>query len=86
MRADVAAAYLGIAVSTFHARVKEGWYPGPMEGVDDGRRIVLWDRHEIDRWLDSRSGEGRRFDIDEALEGYYGEAKDRSSAAGGRNR
>lgn len=56
LRAEWAAAYCGVAVSTFYARVKAGTYPKPMERLDE-REIVVWDRHELDRALD-RKGNG----------------------------
>ena len=48
MKAPLAAAYLGVSPSKFDDGVKRKFYPA---GKKDGRN-VLWDRAELDRWVD----------------------------------
>lgn len=60
LRAELAAAYLGMGRTTFDAGVKSGDIPKPVRTV---ATIAVWDRHELDRWLDDKrgvaQGEGR---------------------------
>lgn len=49
LSAHQAAAYLGLGVTSFRARVKAGKLPGP---VGDLKR---WDRHELDRCIGGSS-------------------------------
>lgn len=48
----MAAAYLGLAESTFHREVKAGRLPTPL-ALTEGRRG--WDRTALDAWVDRRS-------------------------------
>jgi predicted DNA-binding transcriptional regulator AlpA len=85
MRAEIAAAYCGVAVSTFYARVKAGLYPKAMRELDK-RRIVVWDRHEIDRVLDMKAGgHGGFADPDEAAERAYEKRKARARRRNGQD-
>lgn len=52
MRASLAAAYLDVSPSKFHRGVDEGIYP---TGKRDGGNM-LWDRAELDRWVDKWAG------------------------------
>ncbi len=52
MTAPLAAQYLGVSTSKFHRGVMEGIYP---RGKADGRNM-LWDRAELDRWVDQWAG------------------------------
>ncbi len=54
LSAELAAAYLGISVSSFRQGVATGRYPQP---IRDGRR-VLWDRKRLDEIVDLQSGLG----------------------------
>ena len=53
LEAELAAEYLGLALSTFHREVKAKRLPAPVQ-VTTGRHG--WDRLVLDAWVDRRSG------------------------------
>lgn len=61
LRQEDAAAYVGVSANTFLAQVDRGMWPEPL--IRDGKRIVLWDRVQLDNAIDAlhspspRSGE-----------------------------
>jgi len=65
MRADRAAAYLDMSLSSFHRLVEDGTIPAgvPIKGM------VVWDRRDLDDAFDDlKSGKGQpRNSMDEAL-------------------
>ncbi|WP_201153873.1 hypothetical protein [Rhodothalassium salexigens] len=52
MKAHLAAAYMGVAPSTFHSRVRQGRYPS---GYRNGGN-VLWYKEDLDVALDALKG------------------------------
>jgi predicted DNA-binding transcriptional regulator AlpA len=48
MRADNAAAYVGMSQASFFRLVEDGLLPKPIRV----RGMVLWDRHDLDGWFD----------------------------------
>ena len=56
MKAQVAAAYLGISVSLLQAKVKAGLYPTPIR-PSAGR--VVWLKEDLDSLIDSLAGRAK---------------------------
>ena len=50
LRRAAAAAYYGVSGGTFDKLVQEGIAPAP--SLKYGTRVVLWDRAEIDKFID----------------------------------
>lgn len=51
LRAELAAAYLGMSRSVFDAAVRDGKIPKPIPTVGV---LQVWDRADLDAWLDER--------------------------------
>ena len=62
---EQAAAYMGVSVSTFIARVRQGQFPAP---IQDGRRLIF-DRHRLDEWFDRLHANDQDVDLDDAVGG-----------------
>ncbi len=62
LRAQLAAAYLGMSRSMFDAEVKAGNLPKPIRTVGS---IDVWDRRDLDAWLDARHPAGQTSSINE---------------------
>jgi hypothetical protein len=57
-----AAAYVGVAASTWRAYVARGQAPGP-DGKDEGFGRDYWLESTLKTWKDSRPGPGARTDL-----------------------
>ena len=53
LREELAAAYVGLGVSTWRAQVDAGGAPKPVR-LTTNRQV--WLRDDLDRWLDSKAG------------------------------
>ena len=73
LRAERAAAYLGLDVSTFHELVKEGLMPKPVRV----RSMTMWDRYDLDAAFDDlkRSKDKRRNPFEAKYGAYDDEDK-----------
>lgn len=59
-----AAAYLGLKRNTLSSYVSKGTGPTVREPRADGQYMLpVFDRAELDRWRDSRPGQGARTDL-----------------------
>lgn len=69
LRAELAAAYVGVSRATLHELVRRAEAPRPTY-LTPG--IPVWLRDQLDAWLDARAGLGPaspRNTVDEALDG-----------------
>lgn len=64
MRAELAAAYVGISESTLHKEVKAKRFPAPLKLP---MRIDIWDRQDLDAWVDQKNGRLDARAIDAAI-------------------
>ena len=73
LRAERAAAYLGLDVSTFHELVKEGLMPKPVRV----RSMTMWDRYDLDAAFDDlkRPKDKRRNPFEQKFGAYDDEAE-----------
>ena len=56
MREDLAAAYVGLSVTTLHAERRAGRFPQPILLTE---RRVIYLREDLDAYLDKRAGRAR---------------------------
>jgi hypothetical protein len=61
MRADLAAAYVGVGRETFENEVEAGVWPKALErdGSGEKRKMRMWDRRELDAAVDRLSMAGK---------------------------
>jgi hypothetical protein len=61
MRADLAAAYVGVARETFELEVDRGVWPKPIERAGNGekRTMKMWDRRDLDAAVDRLASAGK---------------------------
>ena len=58
---EAAAAYAGVAASTWRAYVTRDQAPEPdRREVDGGHAIPVWSKATLDEWMRTRPGRGRR--------------------------
>jgi hypothetical protein len=61
MRADLAAAYVGVGRETFEDEVGRGLWPKPIEraGTGEKRSMKMWDRRDLDAAVDRLAAAGK---------------------------
>lgn len=69
LNADEAAAYTGRSLNTFLRGVATGEWPAP---IPECRDLRLWDRHELDEYIDRRRGKPSIAADEHALDRKFG--------------